>query len=241
MARYFDEKKWSNDLLHEKWYTSLFSEYRSLMDTAAKSSAVTSISIHEDIYSFIEEKLTQGKIALGKEGPNWDAERKPIDTVVLHHTNHPPGITLERLNAIQLIRIYAYYYSVLADKKNLPKEGKAIFSGHFRDSAQVFYSYHWLVREDGTAERLLGDNETGWQAGNWDVNCRSVGICFDSDLENASPTKKAISGARELIKKQYSWVNPKNIIGHLEINSKTLCPGGEFTKKWKREILSGLV
>jgi|GEM_PF-2098109 len=51
----------------------------------------------------------------------------------------------------------------------------------------VFCAYHWLVYMDGTMERLLQDNEVGWHAGKWDVNCKSVAICLDDDFENLAP------------------------------------------------------
>lgn len=37
---------------------------------------------------------------LATSGANQDAERKPIDTIVIHHTANAPGMTRERLSAM---------------------------------------------------------------------------------------------------------------------------------------------
>src|SRR3972149_10994447 len=55
-------------------------------------------------YDLVEEMLTNGEIPLAETGPNLDLERQQINTVIIHHTEEDPNITLGRLNAIGLIR-----------------------------------------------------------------------------------------------------------------------------------------
>lgn len=235
MPKYFDEQKWIEAIQHDDWYLRLSDDYKRLMKQAEESSKEISEEIKEEIYQFFESHLEKGDIVLGKEGPNWDEERKPIDTIVIHHTKNPPGITWQRLSAMHLIRLYATYY-----EKEKHIKGQAIFSNHFRNGYQVFYAYHWLIRMDGNAEKLLNGNEIGWQVGNWEVNCRSVAICLDNDFENSSPSDSVVSSVAELIKEKYPQVKSENIVGHREVNPKTTCPGNEFLTGWKSELINAL-
>jgi N-acetyl-anhydromuramyl-L-alanine amidase AmpD len=92
-------------------------------------------------------------------------------------------------------------------------------------------------------ERLLEDNEIGWQAGNWDINCRSVAICFDGDYENSKPSDIELKAAANIIKEYYPGVLKERIFGHCEINRKTTCPSNLFLsmdsrRGWKEELLA---
>ncbi len=240
MSKYFNEQEWLEATQHNDWYLRISDDYNRLMKQADESSKEISEEIKEGIYQFFENHLEKGDIALGKEGPNWDEERKPINTIVIHHTKNPPGITWQRLSAMQLIRLYATYYASPYYEKEKHIKGEAIFSNHFKNSHQVFYAYHWLVRMDGNTERLLNDNEIGWQAGNWEVNCRSVAICLDNDFENSSPSDSVILSVAKLIKEKYPQVKLENIVGHREVNLKSTCPGNEFLTDWKLKIINAL-
>jgi hypothetical protein len=153
-------------------------------------------------------------------------------------------MTGERLSAIELIRLYAPYF-MNPEEADMEIKGKPIFSGHVREGRQVFFPYHWIIRKDGSRERLLFDNETGWQSGNWDVNCRSIAIVFDGDYENSKPSGKELESAATLIREEYGFVRKENIVGHGEINPKTTCPSSIFLKNngksgWKEDLLSAI-
>lgn len=141
---------------------------------------------------------------------------------------------------MQLVCLYATYYASPYYEREKHIKGQAIFSNHFKSGHQVFYVYQWLVRMDGKTERLLNDNEIGWQAGNWEVNCRSVAICLDNDFENSAPSDLVLSSVAELIKEKYSQVSFEKIIGHREVNPKTICPGNEFLTGWKWKLINAL-
>ncbi len=237
MAKHFDETKWQEAIQHPDWYLKLSNDYKKLMKKAEKSPKEISEEIKEESYQFFETNLAEDKIKLGDTGPNWDEERKPIDTIVIHHTKNPSGITWQRLSAMHLIRLYASYYASPHYEGEQHIKGTPIYSNHFRNGQMVFYAYHWLVRMDGTTERLLGDNEIGWHAGKWDINCKSVAICFDNDFENSAPPKHVLQVVSNLIKEHYSNVRPENIFGHREINPKTTCPGNLFLNEWKTKIV----
>jgi hypothetical protein len=239
----FNPPIWQKKIKDPLWYFEIpqvLKELRVLYDTDMPAYEKQK----EQIYDFFEEQLRLGNVALGNEGEDFDAERKPIDTIIIHHTSHSPGLNNERLSAIELVRLYAPQFAgngPTYDANNQIK-GTPIYSGHFREGVQVFWPYHWMIRQDGTCERLLNDNETGWQAGNWEVNCRSVAICIDDDHEHSVPDKKELKVIANFIKTNYPNVPKNRIFGHCEINTKTTCPSKFFlstkdTRGWKDDLL----
>jgi hypothetical protein len=240
MAKYFDEALWREVVKKPDWYLVLGPNLKKLMTRALWSKATTKEEIRSEVYSFFIKNLESGQVFLAESGPNWDKERKTIDTIVIHHTSHSPGVTWQQIDAVHLLRLYANYYSSPYDNRDKSIKGQPIFSNHFRSGRQVFYAYHWLVRNDGSTERLLNDNEVGWQAGNWEVNCKSVAICLDNDYENSSPSDVVIAAVARLIKANYSAVKPENILGHRQVNPKTTCPGSQFLNGWKKDLINSL-
>lgn len=237
MQQYFDQQYWLKALKNPLWYLELHPEYQRLIEYI-KSNPEERGSVKDALYSFIEKALEDKHINLAQKGPNLDEERKPIDTIVIHHTKNKSGMTWRRLSAIHLIRLYTGYEGRKEAQEAIFSERKPVYSNHFRKGEQVFYSYHWLVRENGDIERLLNDSEIGWHAGNWDINCRSVGICIDNDHENSTPSQTVIDSIRKIIATHYPTVHKDRIFGHREINPKTTCPGNTFLTEWKVKILS---
>jgi hypothetical protein len=234
----FDPDRWRDELAKPDWYWRLVDspEYKRLTEPARHTNDAERAQLKEDVLSFLEEELAADRVALGLVGPNWDEERKPVDTVVIHHTGNPSDITPARLNAIQLLKLYAPHYARTAELS-----GQPIWTNHFRSGRPIFWAYHWLIREDGSAERLLEDDEIGWQAGDWAVNCRSVAVCFDGNFEAGVPSARMLGAAAKLIQARYPMVRPDGILGHCEVNRETVCPGTFFANGWKRTILRHLV
>lgn len=238
----FDKNKWSEILKEPTWYEVLVPEIIAIKKSIDKGE-LPKEEYKEAIYSFFEEKLKKGEVALGNEVGLWDEERKPIDTIVIHHTKNPPGLTKERGSAMILVRLYAtYYFKPEAEDEGI--KGQPISSGHVRDGKQVFYPYHWMVKIDGSTERLLNDNEIGWQAGNWDINCRSAAICLDNNYTDSEPSGKELSAIASIIKTNYPQVSKDRIFGHREVktNGVTECPSNKFLGQdgWKEKLLNML-
>lgn len=200
----------------------------------------------EHLIKSFETLLEEDAVALGQadqELEDWDNERKQIDTIVVHHTSRPPGLSLSTLNAMHLLRLYVPRYQS-KDAPVLDSNGdyQPIHSGHFDENGRpVFYGYHHLVRRDGTTQRLLADTAIGWHAGNWDVNRRSIAICVDDDLTTTAPTDDVVTGIAKLVHTEYPDIPPtaETIQGHNEI-TQTECPGNAFLKGWKLELLNKL-
>lgn len=232
-----DFDRWRAELAKPDWYLYLADspEYQRLTEPPRGENDTERSQLKEAVLTFFEEELAADRVALGLVGPDWDEERKPVDTVVIHHTGNQSGITFARLNAIQLLKLYAPHYARTAELA-----GQPIWTNHFRFGRPVFWAYHWLIREDGSAERLLEDDEIGWQACNWAVNCVSAAVCFDGNFETGVPSARMLGTAAKLIQARYSMVRPERILGHCEVNLQTVCPGTFFANGWKRTILRHL-
>ncbi len=243
MSELFDRAKWHDNFSHPNWHRRVNPDWHALRasweEIEGKGERETA---KRDFYQFVEAQLAAGDVVIGEPITSFDEQRQPISKVILHHTKEPGGIAATRLNAMHLINIYALYFChPNPDTVDLIKDSP-VFSGHFMDGEQVFQVFHWLVREDGRAERLLDDKYTGWHAANWQVNCQSVAIAFDGDLTSARPSETAIKGAAKLIKDHYPQVELDNILGVLEVNPNTESPGRKFLGPdgWKKDLLSAL-
>ena len=222
---------------HDDWYLRIQSHYEELQELSKQNEALGK-QIKEDLRDLFEELIAKDELKLGAAAPELDKDRKSIDTVVIHHTSQEPGLALSRLNVIQLLNIYVPYYQNPTLKTEKALKGQPITSNHLRHGKAVFWGYHWLVRMNGTVEKLLPDSALGWHAANWEINCRSVGICLDNDYENKDPSVDVLKSLVELIKQYYSQVYPERIFGHQEVSQKaTICPGSNF-EHWKLPILT---
>ena len=227
----FDQAKWSETIREPDWYLAMAPELKALRDQW-ESDPESNDQLKQDVRRFFETALEDGTLNLAQQGPDMDAERQPIDTIVIHHTSAEPGYRLPYMNAVQLLNVYVPYFShPMPDDARL--KGHPMWSGHFRDGKQVFYLYHWLMRMDGSTTRLLEDDQIGWHAGNWDVNCRSAAICLDNDYEKQDPNHETIGHLADFITETYPHIRPEQVMGHCEARSGTICPGTNFLSGWK--------
>lgn len=216
------------------WYLKVYPVYKDLSQTFQNATEEEKDRMKTIFYSFIEEQTMKNEVALGDEIGIWDVERKPVDTIVIHHTANPPGMRPAYLSALELLRLYLPTYAQNQTPEDVIQFNKPISSGHIRNGKQIFWPYHWIIRKDGKAERLLEDEEIGWHAGNWVINCKSVAIVFDNDYENGTPSEVELAAAKEIIGK-YPNVT---ILGHQEVNLKTVCPSNFFLGEngWKKKL-----
>jgi len=237
MNLHFDKSYWLETLSHNDWYLRIEKELRETFFTIDHRPEVK--KYRHKVYELIADLLENHKLYLAFNGPNLDIERKPIDTIIIHHTTEEPDIPLSKLSAIGLIRQYVLNY-LDNDERIKGLKGQPIWSGHFKNDEQVFFAYHWLVRPNGDYERLLEDEYIGWHAGEWDINLRSIGIALSGDYEHSIPPIKQIRAASDIIKTHYSDINRKNILGHLEVKESRTCPGDKFLSDWKGTLLNSL-
>lgn len=235
------ESRWDQIIARDDWYTIVIPETQAFLEAVKATPDVERTAYKQALYDYFEVRLSEGAFALGCGTHDADIERKSIDTVVIHHTSNPQWLSPQRLSAIELMRLYGPYFA------NPPKgreilRGKPLFSGHVRNGAQVFWPYHWIIRNDGHCERLLNDYEIGWHAGNWEINCRSIAIALDGDYEFRTPSKNVLKAIAKLIRENYPKISAGSIFGHCEIRIETVCPSRYFLDQsgrngWRRELL----
>jgi hypothetical protein len=236
------ENRWDQIIARDDWYTIVIPETQALLEAAKATPDAERTAYKQALYDYFETRLSVGAFALGSGTCNADIERKTIDTVVIHHTSNPPGTSPQRLSAIELMRLYGPHFA------NPPKEGEILkrtplFSGHVRNGIQVFWPYHWIIRNNGLCDRLLYDHEIGWHAGNWEINCRSIAIALDDDYEFRTPGKNVLKAIAKLIRENYPKISAGSILGHCEIRLETVCPSRYFLNQsgrmgWRRELLA---
>lgn len=237
----FNETYWSQVIAKPDWYFEYVDFISSAKGKLGEGSEEFR-SLIKKLRHFFEAALLDNKVSLAQDGPDLDKQRKPIDTIVIHHTSAEPGYRLNYMNAVQMLNVYAPYFANPTDEREKFLKGHPLWSNHFtlsKDGSwkQVFYLYHWLMRMDGTFERLLNDSQIGWHAGNWEINQRSVAICLDNDYEKQDPADDILRKLATLIKNNYPNVKSQNIIGHCEARKGTVCPGQNFLTVWKPKLL----
>jgi len=173
---------------------------------------------------------------------NWEAEKEQrrikTDTIVIHHTGQAGPMDWQKLSDIQKKRLYEPRFLSDAEPK---VKGLPVQSGHFRlvdgKKVAVFYAYHWLIEPDGSTVRLLNIREVGWHSGDWEVNNRSLAICFDGDFSKTAPSDAAIRACAQLIADYQKRLAIKLVIGHQDVKA-TDCPGEWFKNGGRDKILA---
>lgn len=227
---------WKKHLTHFDWYIRLEDFLEAIvfpLDPTPEEK-----ELRREFYELVDNMLQKKMIPLSEkkeDSPNFDEERKTIDTIVIHHTKENFNISLNRLSALGFIRQYAKIYlgDNLGERSNL--RGQPIWSGHFDNNGNmVFYAYHWIIRPNGETERLLKDQEIGHHAGSESIDERSVAIVLAGDYSNSTPPEKQINTVREIIKQSYPKV--EKVVGHKDIRPDRACPGDKWDE-WKKSLI----
>lgn len=235
------------DFSHPKLLPRIGATAISPLKPEIKGKQATKKAPHHLLYLIFEELLETEQVQLGtsKNSYNWDSERQKVDKIIIHHSKSPEPMRSHYLSAMELLRLYApVYKNPDQTDRNRGITGQPIYSGHYDNvNRQGFWIYHWLVGPDGRTVRYLNDEQTGWQAGDWNVNCQSVAICIDDDVSNRSPSSTELDGVAEVIRSNYSHldIGPHTVLGHNEVRPRpTNCPGSEFLPLWKGQLLQML-
>ena len=90
-------------------------------------------------------------------------------------------------------------------------------------------SAHYQVEDDGTIGQLVYDSNTAWHAGNWDANCRSIGVEHANEPDGTITEECLDNGAHLVaaICKHFGLGRPawlKNVFPHKHF-ATTSCPG----------------
>lgn len=211
------ENRWRTSLVLPEWYFRLESDIRRYILRPPENDCDR--RRRWKIYDLVAEALEHG--ILGRVGSelNCDTERQSIRFAVLHHSGTLPDVSISRLSAMGLLRLYV---PATLNRANGPDQiDGQIRSGHSRNGQELFHAYHWIVRTDGRAERLLPDSAIGWHSGNWEINCSSVGICLAGDYSAVPPTLEMLTAIGELL----TLYSSCELVLHSSVNASTNCPG----------------
>lgn len=175
---------------------------------------------------------------------DWDAERKPFDMIVIHHSATKPETTADDIDTIQKKRLYVPRYRS-ADNDPFVKD-LPIHSGHVIDGRERFIGYHHLVYSDAKVTTELApltknDNEwlvdhVGWHSGKWSVNLHSLGICLVGDFSEKEPPDIQLRATAGLIAHYRSMFAKLTVTGHGD-HVNTECPGTTW-KQWRPKLLA---
>jgi hypothetical protein len=92
----FDKASWLEAIKRPNWYIR-FNDFADKAKLKTESDSKSQEELNKQVRHFFEGALQSQQVSLGSDGHNFDSERQPIDTVVLHHTSAKPGYKLSYL------------------------------------------------------------------------------------------------------------------------------------------------
>lgn len=147
---------------------------------------------------------------------------KPI-YLIFHHSE------LARPHGIEEVRLW-HTAPKLKDGE-IPKPGK-VYGNGWRD-----VGYHWFLRKDGTLE--AGRNESTSGAHCYGYNRKSIGVCFEGDMDVEDWTKEQtlifLLLTKDLLARYPITID--NVKGHNECGSPKTCPGTNIDCDRVRNLL----
>lgn len=124
--------------------------------------------------------------------------RPTTNAIIIHHVGVPDGDT----------------------------SAEAIHSAHL-SNGWAGIGYHYVIRQDGTIERGRPLVTVGAHA--YMNNIYTVGVCLSGNFEDEYPTDAQIDSLVELLASlcriYHLAPSEYTIMGHMDVNSDTLCPG----------------
>lgn len=93
--KYIKPAEYINIFSNPQWYLAIQSELKEFFydyDGNKENKTKKWLEKRREFAKMICELLKANKIALGNYGIDWDKERLPIDTIVIHHTSTPSNI-----------------------------------------------------------------------------------------------------------------------------------------------------
>lgn len=116
-------------------------------------------------------------------------------------------------------------------------------NGNYFKNNVVETSAHYFV-DDTTVVRSVADKNIAWHAGDWDINCRSIGIeIAGSTSECKGKTLENVILLTQRLMRKYN-IKKDRVIRHYDANGK-ICPGfwcgsAAKDKLWREQFLNKL-
>ena len=159
-----------------------------------------------------------GARSVGSDSSLLGGVRRPITTIVVHHTAGMASNDIRRVSA-EISRLH---------KRKFRKMGK---------SAGLHVAYHYLITPNGRVWKVRDPDDIGHHAGNWSVNKRSLGICLVGDFSKHRPTKVQVQSLDTLVRRLQKERRIKSIIPHSYCRATLCC--GEYLKREIRKLSWG--
>ncbi|MDD5146720.1 MAG: peptidoglycan recognition family protein [Candidatus Pacebacteria bacterium] len=168
---------------------------------------------------------------------NWDQDRWPFLTIVVHHSETKSDATPDEIAQIHKNNLWIPCYQNPND--NDPYVfGLEPHSGHCINGRETFCCYHHLIYPDGKIttelQALTKINDVwfidmvGWHAGDWAINNQSIAICLIGDYTYADPSETQVKALIGLIN-YYKMFNPNvAVVPHKKVSRRTICPGNHW-------------
>ena len=116
-------------------------------------------------------------------------------------------------------------------------------NGNYFKNNVVETSAHYFV-DDTTVVRSVADKNIAWHAGDWNINCRSIGIeIAGSTSECKGKTLENVILLTQRLMRKYK-ISKERVIRHYDANGK-ICPGfwcgsAAKDKLWREQFLNNL-
>jgi len=170
---------------------------------------------------------------------------RPITAIVIHHSGSFPASWQTNAEAIEGYRNYHKYSvhpGVYADRSTWAwHQDPATLEWYQMPAQQDFpdgcsgangydindIDYHWLIGTDGLIYAGRPENTIGWHASNWEINQRSLGVCFVGCFDWYTPSDLQYWAGVDLVSKKMIQYRIKEIYRHSDFALKS-CPGYSF-------------
>ena len=145
--------------------------------------------------------------------------RRPITTIVVHHTAGMASNDIRQVSA-EISRLH---------RRKFRQMGK---------SAGLHVAYHYLITPNGKVWQVRDPDDIGHHAGNWNVNKHSLGICLVGDFSKHRPTKAQVKSLDTLVRRlQAERQIKRSVIPHSYCRATLCC--GEYLKREIRKLSWG--
>lgn len=97
-------------------------------------------------------------------------------------------------------------------------------------------AYHFIIFKDGQVIKTRPLKEIGYQAGHWETNCTSIGICLIGNFEEDIPTEDQLRSLKALFAEYMQGLKISKVLAHREVKP-TACPGKNFSDDMIKALL----
>ena len=147
-----------------------------------------------------------------------DGVRRPITTIVVHHTAGQSSNNIDRV-ASDISRLHQKRFRTM------------------RKSAGWHIAYHYLITPDGKVWETRSPNDVGHHAGNGTVNRCSLAICLVGDFSKHRPTRAQVQSLDSLVQSLRQERRITAVIPHSYCKATLCC--GKYLKREVRKLSWG--